>query len=304
MIRLGLCCGFVNAPIKFRTTTVTHLTTLQERDEDVYSFLHTIVEENLDSLKKAITFCSQNGIGAFRINSALIPAATHPQWRELADQLFQSKQLLRLFQAASELASAEEIRLSFHPDQFVILNSPREDVVDKSIAELDHHGRMAALLGADVINIHGGGGYGDKKNALRRIIENFDRLSEEARTRLTFENDDKIYTPADLLPVCRELGIPLVYDVHHHRCLQDELTIDEATDAALESWNRPPLFHISSPKNGWQGPQTRLHSDDIAIDDFPKRWLSIPNLTVDVEAKAKELAVLKLLQEIEDMVKP
>ncbi|MCB1213090.1 MAG: UV DNA damage repair endonuclease UvsE, partial [Chlamydiia bacterium] len=105
-------------------------------------------------------------------------------------------------------------------------------------------------------------------------------------------------------PVCRELGIPLVYDVHHHRCLQDELTIDEATDAALERWNRPPLFHISSPKNGWQGPQTRLHSDDIAIDDFPKRWLSIPNLTVDVEAKAKELAVLKLLQEIEDMVKP
>jgi UV DNA damage endonuclease len=118
--------------------------------------------------------------------------------------------------------------------------------------------------------------------------------SPVTRARLTVENDDKIYTPADLLPLCRAEGLPLVYDVHHHRCHGDELTELEATKQATATWNREPLFHISSPREGWDGPKPERHHDFIDPNDFPQCWFK-RDLTVEVEAKARELAVLGLM---------
>lgn len=120
------------------------------------------------------------------------------------------------------------------------------------------------------------------------------------RSRLTLENDDKVYTPADLLPVCADTGVPLVYDVHHHRCLPDGLTVAEATKRARATWKTEPLFHLSSPLEGWNGPKPERHHDYISAGDFPKEWLGWP-LTVEVEAKAKELAVMRLLAWLEGM---
>ena len=115
------------------------------------------------------------------------------------------------------------------------------------------------------------------------------------RSLLTLENDDRVYTPADLLPVCRDTGLPLVYDVHHHRCLPDGMTVEKATTLALETWRREPLFHLSSPLGGWGGGDARKHHDYIDPEDFPECWQNL-NITVEVEAKAKakELAVLQL----------
>ena len=120
------------------------------------------------------------------------------------------------------------------------------------------------------MNIHGGGAYGDKQTALRTLAKNIARLSKEARGLVTLENDDRIFTPADLLPFCREQGIPFVYDIHHHRCTPDGMTEEEATSQALTTWNREPLFHISSPLEGWSGPKPYRHHDYINIRDFPK----------------------------------
>src|SRR5262249_12016097 len=89
------------------------------------------------------------------------------------------------------------------------------------------------------------------------------------------------------------MQVPLVYDVHHHRCNADEMTIDEATAAAVETWNREPMFHISSPREGWRGPLPARHHDYINPRDFPACWKSM-TITVEVEAKAKELAVRRL----------
>jgi UV DNA damage endonuclease len=107
------------------------------------------------------------------------------------------------------------------------------------------------------------------------------------------ENDDKTFTPADLLPLCRSEGLPLVYDVHHHRCCPDGLTVEQATEAARKTWNCEPLFHISSPLEGWHAPKPERHHDYIDAGDFPATWLGWL-LTVEVEAKAKELAVARL----------
>jgi UV DNA damage endonuclease len=179
----------------------------------------------------------------------------------------------------------------------VVLNSQRPEVVEASLRELEYQAEVAEWVGADVINIHGGGAFGDKPKALADFRRSLDRLSIRARSRLTVENDDKIYTPSDLLPVCRAAGIPLVYDVHHHRCHRDELSVEEATGQALATWNREPLFHLSSPIAGWDGPKPERHHDFIDVRDFPACWRNL-DVTVEVEAKAKEVAVLKLQEEL------
>jgi UV DNA damage endonuclease len=101
-----------------------------------------------------------------------------------------------------------------------------------------------------------------------------------------------------LLPVCEKLKIPLVYDLHHHRCLPDTLSIKEATQKALKTWSREPLFHISSPLQPWENGNYRKHHDYINLKDFPVSWLKLA-ITVEVEAKAKELAILKLMREFD-----
>ena len=189
------------------------------------------------------------------------------------------------------------MRITFHPDQFVVLNSPRLDVVTQSIQEIEYQAEVAQWIGADVINIHAGGAYGDKAAALERFAKNLTRLSKAARKRLTVENDDRVYTPADLFPICMAEGVPLVYDVHHHRCNPDGMSVEQATRKALATWNREPLFHISSPIEGWNGPNPERHHDFIDMTDFPKSLLR-KKISVEVEAKAKEVAVEKLLREL------
>jgi len=180
-----------------------------------------------------------------------------------------------------------------------VLNSTRPEVVQASVRELEYQAEVAEWVEADVVNIHGGGAFGDKEKALADFSRSLTRLSTSARRRLTVENDDKIYTPTDLLPLCQAEGIPLVYDVHHHRCNPDELSEKEATEQAIATWSREPLFHISSPIEGWRGPRPERHHDFIDVKDFPKCWQD-HDLTVEVEAKAKEVAVLKLKQELEE----
>lgn len=291
---------FREQPIKFRTTTATACSKLPRAD--ALDKLRELCATNAKSLRQAIEFCATHGIGCFRVTSQVLPLKTHPQQGYQIDELPDGEVIRQQFVDCAHLAAEHDVRLVFHPDQFVVLNSPKPGVVAASIAELEYQAEVAEWIGADVINIHGGGAYGDKSAALEQFARSLDRLSDRVRSRLTVENDDKIYTPADLLPLCRTTGIPLVYDVHHHRCCPDGLSIEEATEAALatwrragerNAWRREPLFHISSPLEGWDGPKPQRHHDDINLRDFPRCWETL-DVTVEVEAKAKELAVAKL----------
>ena len=252
---------------------------------------------NAEALQTSLQFCADNGIGCFRINSQILPIKTHAEYGYGITDLPGCDEIVRRFQACGEFTKTNDIRTCFHPDQFVVLNSPRPDVVDRSIAELEYQSEVADWIGADVINIHGGGGYGDKPDALARFARNLQRLSHRVRTRLTVENDDTTYTPSDLLPMCRSEGLPLIYDVHHHRCNQDDISVEDVTEQAIATWDREPMFHISSPIEGWDGPKPRRHHDFINIEDFPKCWRDL-EATVEVEAKAKEVAVLRLKKQL------
>jgi UV DNA damage endonuclease len=293
MLRLGLCCGFVSedAP-RFRTTTVRYASTLPAAART--QFLHDIAEHNLDALSQALRFCAERGIQAFRIVSGLLPLYTHPVvgWRLTASR--RGASLRRKLRAIGGEARALNIRLSFHPDQFVVLGSTSESTVAMAIAELEYQAECAELLQAEQLTVHGGGAVGGKLEALARFRAGFSRLSPRARSRVVLENDDRVYTVADLLPLCRAERIPLVYDVHHHRCNPDGLSVADATREAAKTWRgREPWLHISSPAAGWSGGDPRAHAEFIKPSDVPREWLGL-HATVDVEAKQKERAVLRL----------
>lgn len=297
MIRFGLCCLFHDEPIKFRRTTATALS--RQSPEARLEKVSELCLSNASSLLEATRTVKRLGIGAFRVMSPLFPLYTHPRVGYRLDDLLTRSKIEALFEQVNAYCRREDIRLSFHPDQFVILSSPRPNVVESSIGELAYQATLAEMIGAEELNIHLGGVYDSKETAKARFIENFQRLPENARRRLTLENDDKSYHVEDLIPVCEKLGIPLVYDVHHHRCNPDSLTVERATDAAVAIWRnlgKEPHFHVSSPRDGWNSARPQPHADMINPEDFPEYWKRLPcPITVDVEAKAKELAVIHLM---------
>lgn len=297
-LRLGLCCTFARAPIKFRTTTATAMLRLDQRAR--LARLAELCRANADALLAALAYCAAHGIGAFRVNSQILPVKTHPTAGYAVEELPANSAIVARYLECGAFASAHGLRLSFHPDQFVVLNSPNPLTLKNSLAELDYQAEVAEWIGADTINVHGGGAYGDKVAALRALRTSIEHLPDRVRARLTLENDDKVYTPADLLPVCIDTGVPLVFDAHHHRCHPDGLALEAATEAARQTWgHREPLFHISSPLEGWDGPKPERHHDYIDAGDFPTAWIGWP-LTVEVEAKAKELAVEKLRTDLQE----
>lgn len=295
MIEWGLCCIFRGEPIRFRRATAASLRSLP-RPEQLRK-LAALIRSNAENLKRAFERCAELQIGAFRINSELLMLATHADAGYRLEELPEADTLQKLFDEARIRADRLGVRRSLHPDQFVVLNSPDPRVRANSRAELEHQRLLADLCGATEINLHAGGVYGDKVAALDRLRREIDTLPEPLRQKLTLENDDRSYTPAELLPLCRELGIPFTYDVHHHRVNPDHLTIEEATRAAAETWRGreiPPHVHLSSPQLPWSTPgDHRPHAGWIDPADFPECWRDM-DLTVDVEAKEKENAIAAL----------
>lgn len=296
-MRLGLCCTFLKEQIFFKSRQATYLKKFDEQER--LNLISTTVLHNAAALMQALEYCEKHGIGSFRINSRFLPMKAHPELGYRLEELPDILLISELLETARLFRHTRNIRLTFHPDQFVLLSSPRKNVTQLSVADLEYHGELAELLGADVITIHGGGAYGDAASSLTRLEKNIDLLSPRVRQRLALENDDRVYSPEQLLATCKRLSVPLVYDVHHHRCLKDSLGIEEATTEARATWDREPLFHLSSPKDGWAARDPKKHHDYIDASDVPDAWQGF-DLTVEVEAKAKELALLRLQHDLLD----
>ena len=299
-MRFGLCCLFKDEEIAFRTTTARALSVMPRGEQ--MKKLSGICRSNTRSLVRAVQAVHRLGIGAFRIMSPLFPRMTHPDVGYSLADLADGDVIANLLDTTRSFAQLHDIRLSFHPDQFVVLSSPHPAVVANSIRELEHQAWLAEAVGADVINLHAGGVYGDKVLALMRFCQVFADLGENVRSRLTLENDDVSYTVSDLLPVCEKLSIPLVYDVHHHRCKPDDLSVEEATELAGATWQclgRGQYCHLSSPRAGWGEGDPKPHADYINPADVPNCWRE-RIMTVDIEAKARELAVVRLMNDLKN----
>ena len=199
------------------------------------------------------------------------------------------------------MAKKYDHRLTFHPGPFNVLASPNPDVVRKTISELNKHSQIMDMIGLPAspyskINIHVGGVYGNKKEALQRFCDNFHLLDDNTKKRLTVENDDKSnsYNVHDLMYIHQEIGIPIVFDYHHHVCYNDGVPTEEALLLALSTWPKDitPIVHISEPRDS---KNIRAHHDYI------ENKVNTYNQNVDLmfEAKQKELSVLKYLKNFE-----
>ena len=213
-----------------------------------------------------------------------------------------SAEVMALFKKCGQYALDNDIRLSFHPGQFCVLASPKEKVVLNAISDLELHGRlMDAFLQPRShlakINIHLGGAYGDKVSAMERFCKNFHRLPDSVKSRLTVENDDKasMYSVVDLYEgVYKVIGIPIVFDYHHHRFCTGGLTEEDALEVAISTWPTDivPVVHYSESRSKEQLDESirpQAHSDYVLdyIDTYGNR------VDIMIEAKAKELAVMK-----------
>ena len=227
--------------------------------------LTEVTEHNLAALERMIDYNHKNDIKLFRISSDLIPFGSSPvntlAWPEIHKEAFD--------RIGSKIRKSG-MRVSLHPGQYTVLNSPTEDVVERAITDLVYHDKILIALGTDQTNkivLHVGGIYGDKKEALERFEQNFRRLPEAVRNRLIIENDDRLYNIEDVLTLAHRLHVPAVYDNLHHAI------------------NPPPSggtdpYWIAEGKKTWKAADgnQKIHYSQQALDKRPGAHTDTINL--------------------------
>ena len=253
--------------------------------------------DNCKDLQTIIEWNNNNGYKFFRITSNLFPWCSEYQLSDMPDYV----EISDILGKTGEYVAEHGMRITSHPGPFNVLTSPHEKVVKNCVQDLSVHGEVFDLMGVsetpyNKINIHIGGAYGDKESAMKRFCENFDRLPESVQNRLTVENDDKetMYSVADLHEgVYKVIGIPIVFDYHHHRFCPGGLSEKDALDLAVSTWGDiVPVVHYSESRNIEQKDdkiRPQAHSDYVYdfIDTYGNK------VDIMIEAKAKERAVAK-----------
>lgn len=256
------------------------------------------LENSLD-LYKILQWNHQNNIHLFRISSDIFPWASEYGMENSPYY----KRVETILRGCGLFSQKVGMRITSHPGPFNVLTSPRENVIQNSITDLELHGKVFDMMGLEhspynLINIHCNGVYGDKKTAMDRFIDNFQRLSPSVQSRLTVENDDKqsMYSTKDLMYIHEKLGIPIVFDYHHHRFNTSEQTEREALELAISTWPKgiTPLVHYSESKSlHEENPKIKPQAHSDYINQLPDTYGY--DLDIEVEAKAKELAILPYL---------
>ncbi len=251
---------------------------------------------NLDCLGEILRYNAAHGILFFRITSDLVPFASHPvctaDWQEACRDKFS---------VIGAYIRDHAMRISMHPDQFILLNAKDPDILERSIAELAYHAEVLDLLGLDAtakIQLHVGGVYGDREAGIARFIDRYLSLDEPILHRLVIENDDRRYTARDCLHIHAETGIPVIFDTLHHRVnsFSGEPVAEIYPDVAA-AWGPPdglPMVDYST-----QDPDGRpgRHAITIDIPDFLGFTEAIRSFDADImlEIKDKENSALKAI---------
>ena len=252
--------------------------------------------QNARDLIEIIKWNEKNNIKFFRMSSNIFPWSSEYSLSELPHY----HRIKNLLAGAGNLADKYGQRITSHPGPFNVLVSPNENVVQNTITDLSIHGEVFDLMGLsrtpyNKINIHCNGVYGDKQSAMDRFCKNFERLPESVQTRLTIENDDKasMYSVKDLMYIHERIGIPIVFDYHHHKFCTGDLSEEEALKLAASTWGDiKPVVHYSESKS--------LHENNESLkpqahSDYISDYIDTYGLDVDImiEAKAKELTLLE-----------
>lgn len=261
------------------------------------SYVFELALQNAKDLLEILKWNQENNIFFFRISSDLFPWMSEYQLTELPN----FKEIELALQAVGEFAKSNNHRLTFHPGPFNKLASDKEDVLKKTLKELDQHSEVFDIMGFspsfwNKVNIHIGGAYGDKEATAKRFCSNHQRLSENTRKRLTVENDDRasLFSTKDLYEMTSSIKIPIVHDFHHHSFCTGGLNQEEALRLAISTWGDvKPVTHYSESRSIEKN-DPKIRSN--AHSDFVHGPVETYGLDVDImiEAKMKEQALFEL----------
>ena len=295
-MNLGYCC--INLSLRANGVSTNRSMikkTFLARGKD---YAGELALQNINDLHSILEWNLEHGILIYRMSSDIFPWMSEYRFEDLKNYDEISKQLATV----GSFVKAHNMRVGFHPGQFDVLASPNPQIVEKTVYDLDQHARIMDLmhLPADhssAINIHIGGSYGDKQSALSTFCKNFEKLAPTTMSRLVVENDDKAsqYGVKDLYDgVYAKVGCPITFDHFHHLFCGNELSSEDAANLAASTWGSiTPLQHYSSSK--------MIHEDPTVVNRSHADYIYEPiqsygiEADVELEAKAKDLALLKYL---------
>ncbi|MBN1635798.1 MAG: UV DNA damage repair endonuclease UvsE [Deltaproteobacteria bacterium] len=251
---------------------------------------------NLDCLLEMLKYNQQHNILFFRISSDLVPFASHPVCKFDWLGHFQ-----RDFQEVGTFIRVHDMRISMHPDQFVVINSPDKGVVERSVAELRYHAQVLDLMQLDdsaKIQIHVGGVYRDKQGSIARFIDRYERLDSSIRKRLVIENDDISYTLNDCLIIHEATGIPVLFDSFHHLLNNSGEPLGEVIDLISSSWRKDDGIPMCDYSSQQEGERKGRHAETIDAYDFKEFLKASLKFDFDImlEIKDKEKSALQAIR--------
>lgn len=302
-VRAGLCCISLSLqerdpPVKFNTLTYKRFSTLPR--EEALQVLGDRIHNNMVTTNEIIKYCAENG-WCYRLSSDLMPLISYDKANVDLTDLPNHDDIQDVFDEIEQTIKSTNVRISVHPDQFNVLASPDEKVVEKTITELNLMSSLMDRFGLSAdyntpINIHiQNSKDGTREEISHRFLKNFHRLDENCQRRLVIENDDRpaAWSVAKLLEIFHPITkIPITYDSHHFRLNNPEnLTAEQAAQGCVETWgNFKPLFHFS---NGRDHALDKAHSDyvyDVHEELFSRE------IDIDYEYKLKDLTIQKFIE--------
>lgn len=273
-------------------------------EEKRFEKLKQVAYKNILDLGKILKYNAENDIHFYRITSALIPLATHPEVNWDYRRLFKID-----LKILGDFIKQNNMRVDTHPDQFNVINSVDDSVVESTMRNLWFHVNLFEDLeyphGRMVLHV--GSAAGGKEAALKRFERNFRTYPDEITSKLILENDDKTFTARETLRLCKSLNLPMVLDVHHHICNNEGDDLMDLLPEIFSTWDNQelvPKLHFSSPKDS---PKDRKHADYIDAQHFVEFIEACKNIDRDIdvmiEAKMKDLALFELADSIKKIKK-
>lgn len=293
-MKIGYACICDEAEnMKFKTCRMRNATNEK---------LIVLIAHNLRALDAIVEYNYAHGILLYRISSDLIPFGSSSINKLAWQSLFHEQ-----FQALGIKIKNYGMRVSMHPGQYTILNSPRGEVVERAIEDLHYHSLLLNLMELDTthkIILHIGGVYGDKKSAIDRFIKEYKQLDSRIKKRLVIENDDRNYHVEDVLQISKLLHIPVVFDNLHHSIHFPSRHLDDGGWLALckDTWEKSDgnqKMHYSE-----QHRELRLgaHAEHIDIKEFAKycKHINRKDLDIMLEVKDKHHSALACIERIKE----
>lgn len=283
-----------------QTMTFAQFQKIDDRDAALRK-LERIALSNLQNTLRLLKHNAASEIHFYRLTSRLIPLANH---EELLDWNYMQP-LKEMLREIGDYANLHKMRIDFHPDHFVLINSPQPHIFKNSIQTLKLHYSLLKGMRIDATHrcvMHVGGNYKETELSLERFVENWMDVPKSIQKMIMLENDDTSFTLEDTLYLCEKLEIPLVFDYHHHLAHHQYPNWEVNWDRIVHTWKNSPLpikMHISSPKSD---KAFRHHADTVDIDMF-FQFLnvirgSVPQIDCMIEAKNKDQALYQLIDDI------